>query len=134
MPVATGGFRCLGARVRLVQWRGGASIRMRRCAHRDRAQKHILGEQHQREQGKDRLQSHEGNVGPRPARHQTHRAFSRLMSRISCGIQSRARRSSCALAATMIVLSDIRMAPTAGESTTPANAKTPAASGIASTL
>jgi hypothetical protein len=41
--------------MRLMQWRGGGAIRMRGCAHRDRAQEHILGEQHQREQGKDRL-------------------------------------------------------------------------------
>ena len=45
-----------------------------------------------------------------------------------------ARRSSCALTATMMVLSDISTAPTAGDSTTPHGASTPAASGIATML
>ena len=44
------------------------------------------------------------------------------------------RRSSCALMATMTVLRDIRSAPTAGESTKPTEASTPAASGSAITL
>ena len=45
-----------------------------------------------------------------------------------------ARRSNCALMATITVLSDIRMAPTAGESKMPTGASTPAASGSATTL
>ncbi len=44
------------------------------------------------------------------------------------------RLSSCALTATTIVLSDISTAPTAGCSTTPQCASTPAASGMARTL
>src|SRR6185369_10779115 len=48
--------------------------------------------------------------------------------------QSRARRKSCALTATTIVLSDIRTAPSAGLNTTPLVARTPAARGIATTL
>ena len=48
--------------------------------------------------------------------------------------QSRTRRSSCALMATMIVLSDISTAPTAGLSTTPCRCSTPAASGMATML
>jgi hypothetical protein len=50
------------------------------------------------------------------------------------GYVSCSRRSNCALTATMTVLSDIRMAPTAGESTIPTDARTPAASGIARML
>ena len=38
------------------------------------------------------------------------------------------------IGATMTVLADINIAPTAGESTTPRDARTPAASGIATTL
>ena len=48
--------------------------------------------------------------------------------------QSVSRRSSCALTATMIVLSDMSTAPTAGERTIPHGASTPAASGIATML
>ena len=48
--------------------------------------------------------------------------------------QSFARRSSCALAATMIVLADMRTAPTAGDRRMPHGASTPAASGIATML
>jgi hypothetical protein len=48
--------------------------------------------------------------------------------------QSSVRRSSCALMATMIVLSDISTAPTAGVRTRPHGASTPAASGIATML
>ncbi len=44
------------------------------------------------------------------------------------------RRSSCAFTATMIVLSDMSTAPTAGLSTTPQCSRTPAASGIATML
>lgn len=44
------------------------------------------------------------------------------------------RRKSCALRATITVLADIRMAPTAGWSTMPHGASTPAASGIAAML
>ena len=47
---------------------------------------------------------------------------------------SRTRRSSCALSATTIVDADISTAPTAGLSVNPAQASTPAASGIATTL
>ena len=47
---------------------------------------------------------------------------------------SLARRSSCALIATMIVLSDMSTAPTAGERTIPHGARTPAASGMATML
>ena len=47
---------------------------------------------------------------------------------------NRARRRSCALIATMIVLSDMSTAPTAGDNTIPHGASTPAASGIATTL
>lgn len=44
------------------------------------------------------------------------------------------RRSSCALIATMMVLTDISTAPTAGASTSPKGANTPAASGMAAML
>src|SRR5215207_9445458 len=44
------------------------------------------------------------------------------------------RRSSCALRATTIVETLIRMAPTAGGRTMPIEARMPAASGIATTL
>lgn len=44
------------------------------------------------------------------------------------------RRSSWALMATITVLADISTAPSAGDSTTPREAKTPAASGIATML
>ena len=44
------------------------------------------------------------------------------------------RRKSCALIATMTVLADIRIAPTAGESTMPRLASNPAASGMATML
>ena len=47
---------------------------------------------------------------------------------------SRSRRRSCALIATTIVLSDISTAPTAGVSTMPHGASTPAARGIATML
>ena len=50
------------------------------------------------------------------------------------GLQSFARRSSCALIATITVLSDISTAPTAGESRMPARANTPAARGMAMML
>lgn len=70
MPVATGGFRCLGCRVRLMHRRGGAFMRMRGCTHWHRAQEHILGEQDQREQGHDRLHTHGDNVGTGPTGHQ----------------------------------------------------------------
>ena len=50
------------------------------------------------------------------------------------GAYSRTRRSSCALIATMIVLSDMSTAPTAGERTIPHGARTPAASGMATML
>src|SRR5690606_33854469 len=43
-------------------------------------------------------------------------------------------RSSCALIATITVLADIRIAPTAGASSMPAHASTPAASGMARML
>src|SRR5207249_9392295 len=46
----------------------------------------------------------------------------------------RARRRSCALIATMTVLSDMSTAPIAAGSTMPHGANTPAASGIAKTL
>ena len=46
----------------------------------------------------------------------------------------RTRRSSCAFSATMIVLRDMNTAPTAGVSTMPHGASTPAASGIATML
>ena len=46
----------------------------------------------------------------------------------------RARRSSCALIATITVLSDIRMAATAGDRRIPYRISTPAASGMANTL
>jgi len=49
-------------------------------------------------------------------------------------IQMDSRRSSCAFAATTIVLSDISTAPTAAGSTMPQGARTPAASGIAKML
>jgi len=45
-----------------------------------------------------------------------------------------ARRSSCALIATITVLADIKTAPTAGESTNPHGARRPAASGMATML
>ena len=45
-----------------------------------------------------------------------------------------ARRSSWALIATMTVLNDINSAPSAGDSTNPAEANIPAASGSATTL
>ena len=45
-----------------------------------------------------------------------------------------ARRSSCALIATITVLRDISTAPIAGDSTIPRPARTPAASGMATTL
>lgn len=45
-----------------------------------------------------------------------------------------ARRSSCAFTATTTVLNDMRIAPTAGLSTIPHGASTPAASGIAAML
>jgi len=48
--------------------------------------------------------------------------------------QSSALRSSCALMATMTVLADISTAPTAGDSTNPQRASSPAASGMAMTL
>jgi hypothetical protein len=44
------------------------------------------------------------------------------------------RRSNCAFTATITVLSDMRTAPTAGDSKMPWPANTPAASGIAATL
>ncbi len=44
------------------------------------------------------------------------------------------RRSSCAFTATTTVLKDMRIAPTAGFSTIPHGASTPAASGIAAML
>jgi hypothetical protein len=44
------------------------------------------------------------------------------------------RRTSCAFAATTIVEALIKMAPTAGGKTTPAQANAPAASGTATTL
>ncbi len=44
------------------------------------------------------------------------------------------RRSSCALMATITVLSDISAAPTAGDSTKPQRARSPAASGMATML
>ena len=44
------------------------------------------------------------------------------------------RRSNCAFTATMTVLSDMSTAPTAGESTIPHGARTPAASGMATLL
>src|SRR5690606_6117885 len=47
---------------------------------------------------------------------------------------NRTRRSSCAFTATITVLADIRIAPTAGCSRTPWLASTPAASGIATML
>ncbi len=47
---------------------------------------------------------------------------------------SLARRRSCALTATTTVLSDISTAPTAGDSTIPFDASTPAASGMARIL
>lgn len=47
---------------------------------------------------------------------------------------SRTRRRSCAFTATMTVLSDISTAPTAGWSTMPYGASTPAASGMATML
>jgi hypothetical protein len=52
----------------------------------------------------------------------------------SSGRQSRTRRSSCALIATMTVLADISTAPIAGDNTKPLDANTPAASGIATML
>ena len=52
----------------------------------------------------------------------------------SSGRHTRARRSSCALIATMIVLADISTAPSAGGGTMPQGASTPAASGIATRL
>lgn len=45
-----------------------------------------------------------------------------------------ARRKSCALSATTIVLSDMSTAPMAGLNTTPTRASTPAASGMATML
>ena len=45
-----------------------------------------------------------------------------------------ARRRSCALIATITVLSDMSTAPTAGDSTMPREASMPAASGIARIL
>ncbi len=48
--------------------------------------------------------------------------------------QAMARRSSCALSATMTVLADMSTAPSAGPSSTPHEARTPAARGIAITL
>ena len=53
---------------------------------------------------------------------------------LSFALHSLARRSSWALTATTTVLSDISTAPTAGESTIPLEASTPAASGMAMTL
>ena len=50
-------------------------------------------------------------------------------SRYSCAL-----RRSCALIATITVLADINTAPTAGESTKPSGARTPAASGMAKML
>jgi len=50
------------------------------------------------------------------------------------GSQIVVRRSNCAFTATMMVLSDISTAPTAGDSRIPCRARTPAASGIATTL
>jgi len=47
---------------------------------------------------------------------------------------SGARRSSCALMATITVLADMRIAAIAGESTMPRDASTPAASGMATML
>ena len=64
------------------------------------------------------LPSARGRVAPDPCR----------------GHHRSARRSSCALTATMIVLTDISTAPSAGGSTTPQGASTPAATGIATML
>src|SRR5690606_13152032 len=57
-----------------------------------------------------------------------------LCSPVSMVTYSVRRRSSCALMATITVESDIRIAPTAGASTIPFPASTPAASGIATML
>ena len=54
--------------------------------------------------------------------------------RRASGNSSGARRNSCALTATMIVLSDISTAPMAGLRTTPLYAIAPAASGMATML
>src|SRR5215207_9248262 len=55
-------------------------------------------------------------------------------TRVASQIHKRARRSSWALIATITVLSDMRTAPTAGDSRIPWLASTPAASGMAITL
>ena len=52
----------------------------------------------------------------------------------SVAAQSRTRRNSWAFTATMIVLSDMSTAPTAGLNTNPWRSSTPAASGIATML
>jgi len=60
-------------------------------------------------------------------------SFRRPGLRHYCGRRS-TRRRSWALSATTIVDADMRMAPTAGDRVIPAHARTPAASGMATTL
>jgi hypothetical protein len=61
--------------------------------------------------------------------------YKRALKRAACPpLYSLARRSSCALIATMTVLADISTAANAGGSRIPLDARTPAAKGIATML
>lgn len=67
---------------------------------------------------------------------QTNQCLSKMMrhSLFTSYESSRALLSNCAFIATTTVDTDIKIAPTAGESTIPAPYRTPAARGIANTL